>query len=279
MSSQPVSAGPVPVPIDAESVTPKDRPKPNKPLPTDRISVGRQLDILRAYAAASGNGTKPATLAEVSEIMKMSALTVGLAHPFLAGVGLIQRAGTAAYTVSSEAVGFLKAYEWDRETASHKLGPLLRSAWFGAALLPRLSFGAIEEKAAIGVLAEASSAPPDYEKEIRMVMEFMVAGGLIQREGGQVRLRPVAATVAEPIPAPAIIAKTEETREKESTVSSTKLNTSVQSSPGKFSLNISVEVDMVEFATWRPERIQAFFRGVAEVLAAKADVEKGGAGS
>jgi hypothetical protein len=68
-------------------------------------------------------------------------------------------------------------------------------------------------------------------------------------------------------------------KEKEPSVNTAKVSTAVQSTPGKFNLNISVEVDMAEFATWRPERIQAFFRGVAEVLAAKADVEKGGAGS
>lgn len=48
------------------------------------------------------------------------------------------------------------------------------------------------------------------------------------------------------------------------------LGTSVESNPAAFNLNISIQVDMAEFATWRPECIQAFFCGVAEVLAAKA---------
>jgi hypothetical protein len=50
----------------------------------------------------------------------------------------------------------------------------------------------------------------------------------------------------------------------------------LQSTAGGVTFNVDVSVDMAEFATWRPERIQAFFRGIAEVLAAKADVEKGG---
>jgi hypothetical protein len=31
---------------------------------------------------------------------------------------------------------------------------------------------------------------------------------------------------------------------------------------------------MAEFAGWKPERITAFFNGIAEVLKAKANVEK-----
>ena len=55
-----------------------------------------------------------------------------------------------------------------------------------------------------------------------------------------------------------------------------------QSTPtpgGGFDFSVSVHVDMAEFGGWKPERINAFFRGIAEVLAAKADIERGGTGS
>jgi hypothetical protein len=273
VSSQPVNVGPIPVSPDAGEAQ-RDKSKPTKTLPTDRITVSKQLDILRAYAAASANGTRAATVSEVAEIVKMAASTVGLVHPFFTSVNFIQRTGTGAYSVSTEAINFLKAYEWDKDTASHKLGPGLRNSWFGQALLARLTFGSIEEKTAIAVLAEASSAAPEYEDQLRMVIEFMVASGLVLREGGQVRARPA---LAAPDTVP--VQQKADEPEREPSVSATKLNTSVQATPGKFNLNISVEVDMAEFSTWRPERIQAFFRGVAEVLAAKADVEKGGTGA
>lgn len=278
MSTLPVSPDPVPVNAEAETASQKEKQKPTKPLPSDRITIAKQLDILRAYAAASANGTKPATVGEAAEIVKGAATTIALVHPFLSALGFIQRTGTGAYSVSTEALNFLKAYEWDKDTASHKLAPTLRNAWFGQALLPRLTFGRIDERTAIQVLADAANAVPEYEKELRMVLELMVAGGLIIREGGQVGVRPVTQAEEHHQANAAPSVKTEE-RPKEPSVNATRLNTSVQSTPGKFNLNIAVEVDMAEFATWRPERIQAFFRGVAEVLAAKADVEKGGAGS
>lgn len=40
------------------------------------------------------------------------------------------------------------------------------------------------------------------------------------------------------------------------------------------SFDISVRVSMAEFATWRPERISAFFGGIASVLAAKGRIEE-----
>jgi len=106
-----------------------------------------------------------------------------------------------------------------------------------------------------------------------MLLEFTAASGLISRENGQIRAR---SATSEQTPSPV---KPEEPREKDPPVNSSKVSTAVNSTPGRFNLNISVEVDMAEFSTWRPERIQAFFRGVAEVLAAKADVEKGAGSS
>ena len=272
-------AVPGPVPISGEVTESAQRAKPTKTIPTDRISVPKQLDILRAYAAASANGTRPATVGEVAEIVKMASTTIQIAHAFLSSVNLITRTGTGAYTVSTDAINFLKAFEWDKETASHKLGPAFRNAWFGQALMSRITFGPIEEKVAIGVLAEASGAGPEYEKELKMLVEFMAAGGLVVREGGQVRPRPVLAEASTPPPASTMNLPQPRHEPAEPAANASRLNTSVNATPGKFNLNISVEVDMAEFATWRPERIQAFFRGVAEVLAAKADVEKGGAGS
>lgn len=277
--SSPATLGPEAIPIvpEVSETQKKDKPKPTRTLPTDRITVAKQLDILRAYGAATANGSRAATVGEVAEIVKMASATIQMAHAFLSSINLIFRTGTGAYSVCPEVLNFVNAYEWDKETASHRLGPVLRAAWFGQALLSRITFGPIDEKTAIGVLAEACSAPPEYEDELRRILEFMAAGGLLVRENGQVRPRPVTAPTEPLSTAPQT--RIEEVREREPAVNATKLATSVQATPGKFNLNISVEVDMAEFSTWRPERIQAFFRGVAEVLAAKADVEKGGANS
>ena len=40
-------------------------------------------------------------------------------------------------------------------------------------------------------------------------------------------------------------------------------------------LAVNIEVDMAEVATWRPERITAFFSGLAAVVAARQDDDEG----
>src|SRR3984885_3110238 len=179
---------PGPVPVATTPVEKPAPPKPTKILPTERISVPKQLDMLRAYAAVSNNGAKPAPVNEVATVVKTAASSVSLANAFLANVNLITRSDAGSYTPCPEVVAFLRAYEWDKETASHKLGPVLREAWFWKSLQPRLAYGAIEEEAEITVLAEASAAPPEYKKELRMIIDFLVVGGVVRREGSTIKL-------------------------------------------------------------------------------------------
>jgi hypothetical protein len=47
-----------------------------------------------------------------------------------------------------------------------------------------------------------------------------------------------------------------------------------QMAQGAMRFNVSFDVDMSEMASWRADRIAAFFNGLAQVLAAKAEVEK-----
>jgi hypothetical protein len=271
----PIAVGENPVADDRAAV-----PKPNKTLPTERINVSKQLDILRAYAAVSNSGTKPAPVNEVASVMKMAASTVSLANAFLSNIGLIVRTDAGSYSPSAEVVSFLRAYEWDKETASYKLAPLLRDTWFSKALLSRLSFNSLEEEAAIAILAEASAAAPEYKKELRMILDFMVAGGLIRRDGSTIKL--VTREAADGAGASTPVPKVEESNKPLESARSNpgNISTAFSASPaGAISFNVHVQVDMSEFGSWRPERIQAFFRGIAEVLAAKADVEKGGPAS
>jgi hypothetical protein len=272
MTTQPAASGPVPVSPNNDEKS-STVAKPTKTLPTERITVSKQLDILRAYAAASNNGTKPAPVNEVATIVKMAPSTVSLANAFLSSVGLITRTDTGSYNPSPEVLSFIRAYEWDKDTASYKLAPPLREAWFAKVLIPRLSFDSVEEDTAIALLAEASSAAPEYKKELRMILEFMTIAGIIKRDGNIVRL------VAKELPEATVAPKQETALAEPSAARSNAsgaVTTTFAEKPGAMSFNVSFQVDMSEFASWRPDRIQAFFRGIAEVLAAKADVEKGG---
>src|ERR1041384_777567 len=101
--------GPVPVVPGVDLQDQKKDKKPTKKLPTDRIGVPKQIDILRAYAAAGASESKSATVGEVAEIVKMAGATIEMAHPFLSSLGLLTRTGPGSFSVSSEVVNFLNA--------------------------------------------------------------------------------------------------------------------------------------------------------------------------
>src|SRR4051794_11552985 len=89
---------------------PKQRP--TRTLPTNRISFANQLNLLRAYAAASDTGTKPVTNDAVASIAGMSPNTATLANGFFADVGFLQRSD-GGYVPAPEVVSFQQVYQWD----------------------------------------------------------------------------------------------------------------------------------------------------------------------
>jgi hypothetical protein len=285
MATQQVASGPVPVvPEKPKPQTQKKKhapvsaQKPGRILPTERINVAKQLDMLRGFAAVSSNGTKAASINEVASVLKVASSSVALASSFLASIGLIVRTDAGTYNPAPEVIGFLRAFEWNKETASHKLGPLFRESWFGRALVPRLLIAPIEEEAAVQTLAETAPASTEYRKELRMLLDFLVVGGVVTREGNMVKLvaregnsttETTPATVKPEAVAPELTRGM--TRPNPSTVM-----TAFDERPGSMSFNVSFHVDMAEFSSWQPDRLQAFFQGIAQVLHAKANVEKGG---
>jgi hypothetical protein len=209
----------------------------------------------------------------------MSPNTVIMANPFLVSVGLLRRADAGAFVPCAEVLDFLGAYEWDKKTASHKLAPKLKETWFAQALLEKISFGdPIEDKTAVTILSEAAgNAGPEYERELRMLIEYLVVGGLIQRDGGQLKQVGKNAALVDP-PQPQL---TEGTTEIGTGRASSRISTgyAARSPGGGVDFNVNVQVGMAEFGGWHPDRIAAFFKGIALVLAAKAGIEKEGAAS
>ena len=250
------------------------RPKAAKILPTVRIAFDKQLDILRGYGAASANGTKVATINDVAAIVKMAPTTVSMCNAFLVSNGLIQRSDSC-FMPAAEVVSFLRAYEWNRETAATKLAPVIQQSWFFQAISPKLTFGPMEEQGVVTSLAEAAAAGPGHRKELCILIDYMVAAGLIQKDGSQIRLiRNGASVVETPTQAP----KSEPARSAdqpiETQIKSRVVTAFTQSTEGAVHFNVSVRVDMAEFAGWEPDRISAFFGGIAKVLAAKAGLEE-----
>jgi hypothetical protein len=258
----------------------KKRRLPTKSIPTDRLTVPKQLDLLRAWAAASGADSKAVTNRDVAAIVKMAETTTSLANAFFSAMGFLQKA-TSGFVPAPEVVNYNRAYNWNPQTAAFKLSPIIKNAWFAQALLPTLGFRDLPEPEAIDLLADASAAEPEYRKQLRLLLEYMDATGVITRDGGVVRLAKSTSASNSPeqekeSPADATASQQQAPAPQQRAAVSTMFSAAPE---GVVQFNISIRVDMGELATWKPDRITAFFAGMAQVLAAKASVERDTAAS
>ena len=149
-----------------------EKKKPSRALPTPRITFKRQLEILRVYAIASGPTSKIVNNKTVAAIVKMDSGTTTMASPFFVETGFLQRM-EGGFIPAPDVVSFMRAHEWNAETASQKLAPIVASSWFGQALLPKLEFRALEEKEVIKNLADLAAATPEHAGQLRMLVDFM----------------------------------------------------------------------------------------------------------
>lgn len=252
--------------------------KPTQTLPTDRVVFNKHLSLLRAYAAASGHNTKAVKLAEVADIAKISAPTISQANGFFLDVGLLQKT-EGGFVPAQEVMAFAKAHEWSPATASHKLAPVMGQTWFAQQLLRKLAFDPkMKEADAIAELAQAAGAGREYTNQVKVLIDYLEASGIVAREGDYLR-KPTGqpSTPAAPIERATQAHPTEhkEVQHREPAAARSNVSTAfTQMTGGRVQFNISVNVDMAEFSGWTPDRITAFFAGIAQVLAAKGAVEQ-----
>lgn len=188
------------------------RSKPARILPTDRIRHDKQLDILRAFAAASGHEKKPVTPEDVGSIVGMAGSTITQITPFFVDAGLVVRAGdkksdAKGFIPSNEVMSYQKAYEWDKANAAKKLAPVFINSWFATTLAPKLKFRQVNEKEAINDLGEVAAVGPDKEDAIRSLIDYLVVSGLADRDGaGMLRSGSVEAMPATGAVPPVVLA-------------------------------------------------------------------------
>jgi hypothetical protein len=250
--------------------------QPLKRLPTERIKFRSQLDIIRAYGAASQNGNRPVNYREVAErYVKLDPSTVSLLNPFLAENGFVERSGNDLIP-SKPVLEFAMAYTWSAETAARKLLPIIERSWFGAFLRSKLGFKPMPENEIVAELAHEIAAGPEFKPRISLLIDYAEAAGLLRRDGNQ--LLPLA-VIEDSMPASAETATREHTEQVEpirdgSRTTSGSVGTGFMSTEGVVQFHVSIRVTMQEMASWSPDRISAFFAGLAQVLAAKHGAEE-----
>lgn len=185
--------------IESEVTQPKIRLKPTKILPTDRLTTENQLNILRAYVAASGTDRNAVANSDVEKVANISANSVSLCNGFFNEIGLLFREGIKQRPTDA-AFDYFQAHQWKPDTASTKLGPCFAQSWFGKALLPKLTFRQLTKDEALGFLAEEAKAGVEYRKSLEIAVEYLIAAGLVRLDGNTLSI--VAATPIASAPSP-----------------------------------------------------------------------------
>jgi hypothetical protein len=196
-------------------------------------------------------------------------------NAFFSSIGLLVKS-EGGYTPAEEVTAFLRAWEWNKETAAQKLAPVLSRAWFYDAIASKLEFGARSEAECLQDMGDAANASQEYRANLRILLEYLNAAGLIQREGEMVKKGGVSMAPATP---QASSSETATVTPQKQTINvgdslSNPMPSLFGTTEGQVQFNIAVKVNMGEFATWQADRIAAFFNGIAQVLAAKAKVEQ-----
>ncbi len=283
MSQEPAKVHPINggKPVDSTKTEEATKPertriRPNYALPTERVTADKQLVLLRAYDAVSGPTKKPVKINEVADVAKISAATVSMANAFFLEAGLLQKSD-AGFLPSAEVVAFALAYAWSPETAAQKLAPAMGRTWFADRAIPKLSMGKVHENELIDDLIIAAGVSVDFRPRIKLLLDFLEKAGIAERDGDFLRKGSASSTpaAAAPIPAPEKAAEAVKDAPRDTAAGRSNVNTTfTQLTGGAVQFNINVKVDMDEFKGWKPERITAFFGGIAAVLSAKAAVEQ-----
>lgn len=163
--------------------------KPIKVLPTERLGFEKQLSVLRGYAAASAADRKAVSNKEVGIIVQIHENTVSICNPFFQDIGLLIKEGQKNRP-SDEVVDYAQAFDWDAEKAAHKFSVIFRKSWFGAALIPRLTFRPLAKDEATTFLANDAKAPKEYKPNLEIILEYLRAAGVIQSDGATITLGP-----------------------------------------------------------------------------------------
>lgn len=240
------------------------RTEPKEVLPTDRIAFDKQLQLLRAYAAASDDGARPVSNDDVAKLVDMNASTVSLANSFFSKVGFLTKSGRE-FAPAREVLEYKRATDWGADNAAEKLTAIVERAWFAQALRAKLQMRPVDVEEAIADLAQRAEVSPKYRPQLRMLINYLDTSGIVIREGNQLilvrRNQDTIRHEAQPEPT-----SSPPTPPPQNSVVEPR---STNPTFGGINFNVSISADMAEISRWPPDRIAAFFDGLAKVIAAR----------
>lgn len=269
------TSGAEPVGAQLKDAAPVAGPQPLRPLPSTRTKFDTQLLILRAFAAASGPTKRPAQNADVANASGVNISTVSSCNRFFADVGLIEQQGRG-YVPAQAVYDFQLAHSWNPDTAAHKLAGSIEQSWIWETIGGRLSIRSLTDDEVTAALADAVKAPPAFRASIEIIIEFLIAVGLVERDAGGLLKRSNGAHLPTPKPSekPAGESASKDAAERQAPKPQREPEHEAPlSNSMSLSMKLVIPMDKVS-RLGDPQKVQDFFTEWANLVNAKTAIEK-----
>jgi hypothetical protein len=251
---------------------PQTRQRAAKGLPTDRIKMERQYEILGAIGRLSSarNSINAESLARAVG-GGIAPTTVMLSNSFFADAGWITIPAKGRYAATDALVKYARRLDTDTpDRAALELHEPIRRSWFWQVLEPLFVNGKVRVSDAENMLLDAAEASPGHLPMIRNLITWLGHIGMIEVDGQFISVKVDTATP------PADADGQQSTPERaempaETGVEGAKLTEQAgeRSPTPVISLSFEVKITVDDLARLSPDQITALFAAVGTVAAVK----------
>jgi len=223
-------------------------------LPNARLSLEKEMDVIKGLVEFSKEGTNPVSYKDIK--IGMTNTHISRELTFLKSIQLAGSEIKGKYVPTKECIEFAKLLRWKEEDAKNYLRNILSGTWFVELTQKILRVKqSIEEDELIKELGKESGADPAVDmKSLRRLIEWMKWANILKEEEGKLLL---AVEAPQPPLEEAIKVTPSLTLEKE-----------------KPKLPLSIQILIQVTPETRKEQIKEIIKAVQEVLEENSETEE-----
>jgi len=180
---------------DPSSVKIRRRRNSESIFPPLRLTVENQFKALTYYADLSEGKTRPVSASDVAARIQRSSQTVAGYTKFFTSLNLINPVDKTSTFLPSDALyNYANLRETDQDRANEQLRPLIKTSWFGQAIVSEIkvngtrSFNQI--LSALALVAKVKPEEKEYGAQLQQLIEWAEVAKLIRNQDGIYSLVP-----------------------------------------------------------------------------------------
>lgn len=233
---------------------------PKKILPTNKLALKRQLEILQASVNLFETTRKPFRFEEIGSLLNMPLTTVQQVRTFFRASGLWQKEGRAGFIPSRPAIEYYHAHQSSPDDAAKKLNPLLNRAWFAEVLRSVLVSGQAQIEKVVNLLLHEAELSADQQGQAKNLLYLMAQTGILEIDGSLIRKGAL-------FPQEKTKPSSGEAKTSKSPPVNSDKGLRVENKTGENNaVEIRISIAPAVLAGWDAEKLQAFFGGIANLL-------------